>query len=82
MAVPKRKTTPSRRNMRRSHDAVQLLATQECPECGRHKLSHCVCPHCGMYKGRQVIDVSKGKKKDDHDHENCGHDHSHDHNHA
>jgi large subunit ribosomal protein L32 len=85
MAVPKRKTTPSRRNMRRSHDAVVLLQSQECSQCGRHKMPHRVCPHCGYYNGRQVIDLTKKSKTtpvaDHHDHENCDHDHTHTHDH-
>ena len=36
-----------------------------CPKCGRKKLSHAVCPHCGSYKEREVVDVlEKLTKKD------------------
>ena len=28
-----------------------------CPNCLEAKLSHRVCPHCGYYKGKQVIEV-------------------------
>ena len=55
MAVPKKKTSQSRRNMRRSHDALTPVNVQECPNCGAAKLSHHVCPSCGHYKGRQVL---------------------------
>ncbi len=55
MAVPKKKTSQSRRNMRRSHDALTPVNVQECPNCGSAKLSHHVCPSCGHYKGRQVL---------------------------
>ena len=55
MAVPKKKTSPSRRNMRRSHDALTPVNVQECPNCGAAKLSHHVCSSCGHYKGRQVL---------------------------
>jgi len=55
MAVPKKKTSPSRRNMRRSHDALTVVNVQECPNCGASKLSHHVCASCGHYKGRQVL---------------------------
>lgn len=58
MAVPKRKTTPSRRGMRRSHDALQVIHSAECDNCGARKLPHHVCGECGMYKGRQVIDAA------------------------
>lgn len=55
MAVPKRKTTPSKRNMRRSHDALVAAHPQECGNCGELKYSHHVCPSCGYYDGREVI---------------------------
>ncbi|WOE74709.1 50S ribosomal protein L32 [Alterisphingorhabdus coralli] len=55
MAVPKRKTTPSKRGMRRSHDALKAEAFQECPNCGELKRPHHVCPACGYYNGREII---------------------------
>lgn len=55
MAVPKKKTSKSRRNMRRSHHALTPILSVECPNCGDRKLSHHVCPSCGHYKGRQVF---------------------------
>ena len=55
MAVPKAKTTKSRRNMRRSHDALAAPARSNCPQCGEAKHPHRVCPNCGTYRGREVI---------------------------
>jgi len=55
-AVPKRKTSKSKRNMRRSHHRLTIPNLSPCPECGEMKLSHHVCPYCGMYKGQQVIE--------------------------
>jgi large subunit ribosomal protein L32 len=55
MAVPKAKTTKSRRNMRRSHDALVAAARSNCPQCGEAKAPHRVCPNCGTYRGREVI---------------------------
>ena len=37
MATPKKKTSKSRRDMRRSHDALTPNAYQECPNCGELK---------------------------------------------
>ncbi|MGH6948659.1 MAG: 50S ribosomal protein L32 [Kiloniellales bacterium] len=54
MAVPKKKTSPSRRNMRRAHHALAKANYHECPNCGELKRSHHVCPACGYYKGREV----------------------------
>jgi large subunit ribosomal protein L32 len=54
MAVPKRKTSPSRRNMRRSHHRLKPEAQVECKNCGELKRPHHVCPACGHYDGRVV----------------------------
>ncbi len=55
MAVPKKKTSQSRKNMRRSHHALKPTACGECSNCGELKLPHHVCPSCGHYSGRSVI---------------------------
>jgi len=57
MAVPKRKTSPSKRNMRRSHHALVPVAFQECPNCGELKLPHNLCNACGHYNGREVVEI-------------------------
>jgi large subunit ribosomal protein L32 len=59
MPVPKRKTSHSKRNMRRSHDAIEAPATDVCPECSERKLRHRACPHCGIYRGRQVVELTE-----------------------
>jgi len=59
MAVPKRRNSSTSRNMRRSHHAVKALRLTTCPNCKETIRSHMACPTCGMYRGRQVIDVSK-----------------------
>ncbi len=56
MAVPKKKTSKSRRNMRRSHDALVGAAHAECPNCGELKRPHHVCASCGHYDGREVVE--------------------------
>jgi large subunit ribosomal protein L32 len=55
MAVPKRKTSKSKRNMRRSHHALKGKNTMECPNCGASKLPHHICPSCGFYNGRETV---------------------------
>jgi large subunit ribosomal protein L32 len=55
MAVPKRKTSPSKRNMRRSHHALTPTKFQECPNCGELKLPHNLCSACGHYNGREIV---------------------------
>ncbi len=55
MAVPKKKTSKSRRNMRRSHHALPTAAFNECPNCGELKRPHHVCGSCGHYDQREVV---------------------------
>ena len=55
MAVPKRKVSPSRRNMRRSHHALGPNSFVEDKETGELKRPHHVDLKTGMYKGRQVL---------------------------
>ncbi len=58
MPVPKRRTSTSKRNKRRAHDAITAtVATAECPDCGEQMVRHRACPHCGLYRGRQVIEI-------------------------
>jgi large subunit ribosomal protein L32 len=59
MAVPKRRTSRSKRNKRRSHDALAPPARSKCPQCGEPKLPHRVCANCGTYRGRTVIETEE-----------------------
>jgi large subunit ribosomal protein L32 len=55
MAVPKKKTSQSRRDMRRSHHALTAVNVNECSNCGEQVRPHHVCPACGHYDGREVV---------------------------
>ena len=55
MAVPKRKTSPSKRNMRRSHLSLEEINVILDKESGEPRLSHRIDKSTGMYKGRQVL---------------------------
>ena len=61
MAVPKRKTSKSVRNMRRSHHALSAVNSIECPNCGEAALPHHVCNACGYYNGKPSVITSKKK---------------------
>ena len=63
MAVPKRKTTPSKRNMRRSHDAIKELNIIEDKESGEPRLSHRIDISTGMYNGKQILKQKTSKDK-------------------
>lgn len=53
MAVPKRKVSKARRNLRRSHHSLKLINLVEDPTTGELKRPHHVSPD-GNYKGKQV----------------------------
>ncbi len=65
MAVQKSKTSKMRTNTRFSNNS-KLTAPNlsECPQCHELKASHRVCPKCGYYDGKQVIDTTAKEKKD------------------
>ena len=55
MAVPKRKTSKSKRDKRRTHQKLEAPNLTNCPECDEPVQPHHACPSCGVYKGRNVI---------------------------
>jgi large subunit ribosomal protein L32 len=55
MAVPKKKVSPSRRDMRRSHHALTATNVVEDKDTGEFRRPHHVDLKTGMYKGRQVL---------------------------
>ena len=58
MAVPKRKVSKARRDKRRSNVwKLEQPALAACPKCGELKAPHKVCPNCGTYNGKTVIEV-------------------------
>ena len=59
MAVPKRKTSKSRRNKRRSHHRIKNSNIIEDKKSGEFRLSHHVDLKTGFYEGRQVFDPKK-----------------------
>ena len=59
MGLPKRKTSQSKRNQRRAHDALAIPQTATCSNCGDSVLPHRICSGCGYYRGKQVMEVAK-----------------------
>lgn len=55
MAVPKKKTSKSKRNQRRSHHALKMTNVVEDQTTGELRLSHHISLKDGYYRGRQVI---------------------------
>lgn len=56
MAVPQRRTSKTRKRMRRTHFKISVPGMVECPQCHEMKLAHRICKNCGSYKGRTVVE--------------------------
>ncbi len=57
MAVPKRKTTPSKRGMRRAHDKLSGASYIEDKDSGELRRPHHIDLKTGKYRGRQVLEA-------------------------
>jgi large subunit ribosomal protein L32 len=58
MPVPKRKTSRTVRDQRRAgNNNVVAANLNECPQCHKPKMPHRVCPSCGYYNGREVVET-------------------------
>ena len=63
MALPKRKHSKARRDKSRTHWKLTLPSLSKCPQCARPVRPHHTCPHCGYYRGRQVLVIKAREKK-------------------
>ncbi len=61
MAVPKRRHSSSRRDMRKANWKLKPHNLVECQHCHALILPHRVCPECGYYDGKEVIAVKDSK---------------------
>ena len=59
MAVPKRKTSPSKRGMRRSHDALTAPTYVEDKNSGELRRPHHIDLKTGMYRGKQIMTIKE-----------------------
>lgn len=57
MPVPKRKTSRTKRDTRRGGHENIAPAKSVCPQCHQPKLPHRVCPACGYYNGKEIIET-------------------------
>ena len=63
MAVPKRKTSISRKKMRRSHHKLSSINIVEDKKSGEYKLSHHIDLKSGYYNGKKILNISYGSTK-------------------
>ena len=64
MAVPQRRISKTRKRMRRTHFKLAAAGLITCPQCGAMIKSHHVCPKCGFYAGKKVLDNGKIAKEE------------------
>jgi len=63
MALPKRRHSKTRGRKRRTFWKVSRPGLAACPQCKTPKPTHTVCPVCGYYKGKQVVEIKEKKAK-------------------
>ncbi len=63
MAHPKRKHSHSRTRKKRAHKKTAPPVLNTCPNCRSVKPSFKICPVCGHYKGKKVLDIKQKIKK-------------------
>lgn len=59
MAVPFRRTSKTKKRMRRTHLKKEVGALTKCPKCGNTIRPHRTCTKCGNYNGKEVITVNE-----------------------
>ncbi|MDR0744407.1 MAG: 50S ribosomal protein L32 [Holosporales bacterium] len=62
MAVPKKKTSKSKRGMRRAHDFDMPANVIVCGNCGKQIIAHNVCKFCNFYNGRNIRSTISSEK--------------------
>ena len=61
MAVPFRRTSKTKKRMRRTHLKKEVGAVTTCPKCGEALRPHRACTKCGNYKGENVLNIEEEK---------------------
>jgi large subunit ribosomal protein L32 len=56
MPLPKRRHSRTRGRKRRTNWTLAVPNVINCGNCGHGRLPHHICPHCGFYDGRLVIE--------------------------
>lgn len=63
MAVPFRRTSKTKKRMRRTHLKKAVPGMTTCPNCGATLKPHRVCTECGYYKNKQVIATANAEEE-------------------
>ena len=62
MAVPFRRTSKTKKRMRRTHLKKSGVTLTTCPKCGATLKPHRACPKCGNYKGEEVVKIKEDEE--------------------
>jgi len=62
MAVPRNRTSNSKKNSRSAHSALKAKGVSKCSNCQKTKIPHTICPYCGYYAKRAVASLKKAEK--------------------
>jgi large subunit ribosomal protein L32 len=59
MAVPKKRTSVSRKGKRRGGQTHKMARKHpmNCPNCGDLTMPYSVCPSCGTFKGKEIFKI-------------------------
>ena len=61
-AVPFRRTSKTKKRMRRTHLKKEVGAITTCPKCGANLRPHRACAKCGYYKNEDVLHVKQDEE--------------------
>ncbi len=61
-ALPKQRISRAHQGNRRRHHFIPPLNLVACSNCRELKRPHHVCPNCGQYRGRQVIEIEDRRR--------------------
>jgi len=61
MAVPFRRTSKTKKRMRRTHLKKEAPTVTTCKKCGAALRPHRACTKCGNYKNENVLEVQEEK---------------------
>lgn len=81
MGLPAKRRTKQSKRDRSSHFALHKPNLLACSHCGKKILGHRTCPHCGYYRGRDVLHLNakltkaqkKAQKKESAEHDHDAH---------
>jgi large subunit ribosomal protein L32 len=63
MGLPGHRRTSSHKRRRASHFALKKSNLSACKNCGQTVVPHRACTVCGVYEGRQVLNVARANKR-------------------